>query len=211
VLSSSVFIYNTKNVIDASALDGLQLSSLMAKEFVDKQHSDNLQDHFPLLIWAIRDWFLDFQVPGNDDPSSDDYMEHCLQNEQCEGIRDHFRERKCFAFPCPVASMKRMRDLGSIGESELDSDFLLETQNLLAFIRQEANSKKIQGESMNGKAFAMFLQSLVKSIQEKKVNIKSTYEYVESTTNKDAYSVAIDDFKVEFEKQVPSYPGKLST
>jgi hypothetical protein len=290
VLCSSVFIYNTKNVIDASALDGLHLAGKIATEFIqtngDNQNdnnpdnnnpnennpnennpnennpnennpnennpnenypnenspdenspnennpnennpnenypnenspnennpnennpNDNLRDHFPILVWAIRDWFLDFEVPGKEDPSADEYMEHCLQKEGCKVIRDHFDDRKCFAFPPPVSNMRKMKDLGTIDEDELDEDFLEETKKLLSFIKQKAKSKKIYQEDINGKPFSELLKSLTKSILEKYISIKSTSEYVESATNRDVFEKAIENYKDMFEKEVSNYPG----
>jgi hypothetical protein len=230
VLCSSVFIYNTKNVIDASALDGLQLTSQIATEFMQTNSdspnddnpndanpnannlncdnpNDNLPDHFPILVWAIRDWFLQFEVPGLDDPSSDKYIEHFLLNDECKVIRDHFRERKCFAFPFPVSNMERMRDLGTIGNKELSTKFLEETTRLLMFIEQKAESKKIHGKGINGKSFSELLKSLTMSIREKKINIKSTSEYVVSATNRDAFERAIQKYQDLFKKEDSTFPG----
>jgi hypothetical protein len=226
VLCSSVIIYNTKNVIDASALDGLHLTSQIATEFMqtndDNPNSHNpndnktnennpnsyhLQDHFPILVWAIRDQFLDFEVTGKDEPSSDEYMEHCLQKEGCKVIRDHFRKRKCFAFPPPVSNMRKMKGLGTIGEDELDEDFLEETKKLLNFIKQKGKSKKIYQEDINGKSFSELLKSLTKSILEKNVNIKSICDLVEEATNSDALETAIQKYREIFDKEVLSFPG----
>ncbi len=241
VLCSSVFIYNTKNVIDASALDGLQLTSQIATEFMggkDNNPNDNktnennpndsnpnennpnkdspnddipnvyhLPDHFPILVWAIRDFNLELEVPGNEDPSSDDYMEHLLQDGECKVIRDHFDDRKCFAFPPPVSNMRKMKDLGDFREDELDEDFLEETKKLLKYIKEEAKPKKIHGKGINGKSFSELLKSLTKSILEKNVNIKSICDLVEEATNSDAFEKAIHNYQTMFEKEVSTFPG----
>jgi hypothetical protein len=214
VLCSSVFIYNTKNVIDSSALDGLSImTSQITSEFMgrtnDKRNENHLSGYFPILVWAIRDWFPEFEVPGNEDPSSDEYMEYLLQEGECKVILDHFRERKCFAFPAPVSNNKKMKSLGTIGEDELDEDFLEETKKLLTFIKQKADSKKIHGKSLNGKSFSELLKSLTMSIREKNINIQSTSEYVESSVNRDAFEKAMKKYQDMFEKEVSTFPGNF--
>ncbi len=170
--------------------------------------NDNLPNHFPILVWAIRDFFLKFNVSGKEDPTSDDYMEHCLQKDECKVIRDHFRERKCFAFPFPVSKMERMKDLATLDDNELANGFLGETKKLLKYIEEEAKPKEIHGKSINGTSFSELLKSLTTSIQAKHINIKSTCDYVEKETNNSAFKIAIQNFQTMFKDEVPTYPGK---
>ena len=114
LLLSSVFIYNTKGTIDAKSLDGLhyatEISSFMSADSKNRNLNEgqNLSQHFPSFIWAIRDHHLKLEIDG-EAVSSNEYLEFCLKSKpgfspsviQYNGLRDalraFFKERSCFS------------------------------------------------------------------------------------------------------------------
>jgi hypothetical protein len=119
LLLSSVFIYNTKGTIDAKSLDGLhyaaEISQFITTDSKNKNLAEgqNLAQHFPSFIWAIRDHHLKLEIDGKD-VTPKQYLEFCLknkpgissQNSQYNNLREvlraFFPDRACFVFPTPV-------------------------------------------------------------------------------------------------------------
>jgi hypothetical protein len=65
LLASSLFIYNTKGTIDASALDGLHLAARVGEDLVkDPKEMDTFAQHCPHFLWAIRDHHLELKIDG---------------------------------------------------------------------------------------------------------------------------------------------------
>jgi hypothetical protein len=121
LLLSSVFIYNTKGTIDAKSLDGLhyaaEISQFITTDSKNKNLAEgqNLAQHFPSFIWAIRDHHLKLEIDGSA-VSSKQYLEFCLKGKQGfttqiaqynglrEALRNFFPERTCHVFPPPVSN-----------------------------------------------------------------------------------------------------------
>jgi hypothetical protein len=138
-LTSSVLIYNTLATINFTGLNDLHFGSQIAKEFIPQRHNPrNLSKYFPMLVWTIRDQFLDLMVEQDEqtiEVTPDEYMEYCLDqlNSQCSEIKEIFKSRKCFLFPEPV-SRKLMKILDQIPTEELDEDFVQVANDLLVLL-----------------------------------------------------------------------------
>jgi len=210
-LTSSVLIYNTVATIDTNKLSDLHFGSQLAKEFIPNHYCPmDLSRYFPTLVWAIRDQFLDLEVEEEDgnilEVTADEYMEHCLrqQNSQCCDIRENFRTRKCFALPEPVEK-KQMKKLDQIPAEDLDEDFISVANELLDYVAQNATTKNIIGQ--NGEAFADAFQKLLSSIEEKELNLESVYDHAETAVNQGAFEKALKGFKETLTDEAQNFPG----
>ncbi len=206
VLSSSVLIYNTKGTIEASALDTLHLAAKIGPEFM-KDLPEKVSDFFPILVWAIRDQFLDLVVDGKS-ATPNEHMEDILKNEKiiCKEIKKNFQHRECFAFPLPTKNFDQLKNLPNLSEHNLSKTFLKEINRLLKLI-EEANPKTTHGEELDGKSFAIMFEDFCATILKRDVNIKGTYQLVETETNRDEFEKSISNFKTAFENATQHLPS----
>jgi Guanylate-binding protein, N-terminal domain/Guanylate-binding protein, C-terminal domain len=195
LLLSSVFIFNTKGTIDAKSLDGLhyatEISSFISADSKNKalNEGQNLSQHFPSFIWAIRDHHLKLEING-EVVTSKEYLEFCLKNKpgfspnviQYNGLRDalraFFKERTCFVFPPPVSRPDKMNFLETIADEELAPGFRQAGNEFVAFVKENARPKMIKGSSLSGRSFGSLAKTYIKAVLDKNICIESTYQYV---------------------------------
>ena len=213
-LTSSMLIYNTLATINSCGLSDLHFGSQLSREFIpESKNLSELSKYYPILVWTIRDHFLDLTVEKNGQTiaaTSDEYMEDCLEqkNGQCSEIKENFKNRKCFAFPEPVAK-KLMKKLDEIPAEELDQDFVQVANDLLVFIEKNGNTKNIIGQ--NGEVFTEAFKNFLNSIQEKHLNLESVYDNAETAINQKAFDKVYQSFKESLNSQVQNFPGELSS
>ncbi|XP_073491711.1 guanylate-binding protein 6-like isoform X3 [Aquarana catesbeiana] len=91
ILLSSALIYNSKGIIDQDAIDKLRFVGEIS-EFIKIKSEDNedeeeeFSNHFPIFIWAVRDFHLELTLDGQP-ISEDEYLENALKLNQ---NRSHF-------------------------------------------------------------------------------------------------------------------------
>jgi hypothetical protein len=88
LLLSSFFIFNSYGVIDENSLNSLSLvTSLAAKiqEMEDEEDAVHLINHFPSLMWVLRDFLLELKDDEGNDISPEQYLEYVLE----ENYSDH--------------------------------------------------------------------------------------------------------------------------
>ena len=115
----------------------------------------------PLFIFALRDFSLDLEI-DQQEVTSDEYMEHCLQLTEGESedvkrynrprlcIRTYFKKRKCFTFDRPV-SKKKMKYLDLFIDSGLSKEFKEEVDTFVEYVHKEAPGKKLHtGQPVSG-------------------------------------------------------------
>ncbi len=162
LLSSSVLIYNTKGAIEASSLDAIHLASKIGTEFVKDLSDKSIAEFFPILVWAIRDQFLDLVVDGKS-ASPNEHMEDVLNKDrvECQEIKNNFKERReCFVFPLPTKNFDTLKDLPDVSESKLSEKFSSEIRRLQKLVEEAAKPKNIDGKELNGKLFAIMFEDL---------------------------------------------------
>ena len=210
LLLSSVFIYNTKGTIDAKSLDGLhyatEISSFISADSKNRNLNEgqNLSQHFPSFIWAIRDHHLKLEIDG-ETVSSNEYLEFCLKSKpgfspsviQYNGLRDalraFFKERSCFVFPPPIANQNpdKMNFLEDVPEQELSPGFRKAGNDFIAFVKANSRPKMIKGSQLTGRSFGFLAKTYIKAVLEKNICIESTYQYVIEQENGRATKDAI--------------------
>ena len=218
LLSSSVFIYNTRSTIDAGALDGLYLATKISEELLsNSEEEETFAQHFPHFIWAIRDHHLKLEI-DDQAVSPNQYLEHCLKrkkgftpsvasyNALRDAIRNYFPQRDCFVFPPPTSEMEKMNYLDQISDIELLPEFKKAADSFVTFIISYAQPKVIKGTKIKGHAFASLIQNYLDSLMKKNINIQSTFSFVANAENKRAIDQAIEKLKDILACEISSLP-----
>ncbi len=120
-----------------------------------------LDGHFPLFAFALRDFSLQLEIDERK-VTANEYMENGLTlrddsrskeyNESRMCIRKYFKNRHCFTFDRP-ASRKKLVNLECLSDSELSEEFVEDTENFLTFMFQNAPAKKLEnGRPINGRS-----------------------------------------------------------
>uniref|UniRef100_A0A6I8P294 GB1/RHD3-type G domain-containing protein n=1 Tax=Ornithorhynchus anatinus TaxID=9258 RepID=A0A6I8P294_ORNAN len=183
ILLSSIFVYNSKGVIDQYALEKLQyVTELTERIRVSSQPSANgVEDSkefvsfFPDFLWAVRDFILDLELDGRH-ISEDEYLERALKLQKGRStyfmlnlprkcIRQFFPSRKCFTFSFP-APPKLVGHLDKLGEDHLYPDFVRQANNFCTYIFQNSKIKTLQGGILvNGPRLATLVKTYVDTIR----------------------------------------------
>ena len=215
LMMSSLFIYNTKGTIDAKSIDGLRYAAEMG-DFIradteDDDPGQNLAQHLPNFIWAVRDFHLDTEIDGKK-VTANGYLEHCLKTKPGVGkkiaeynmirdaIRNFFAERSCFVFPPPVSTPEQMHRLEELDEKDLDPNFLVQADVFLGEV-QKAKTKYLNGTEMKGRSFALLAEQYATAVLKRDICIESTYDYIMKRENQ----LAVEDAT----KELKSVLGKL--
>ena len=82
VLLSSLLVYNTKGTIDDSSIEKLECAARIS-EHIKVSSDEELAQHFPNFIWAVRDLTLELKI-NKRDVTPKQYLEHCLKLQQKE-------------------------------------------------------------------------------------------------------------------------------
>ena len=212
VLLSSILVYNTKNTIDSSSLDGLHLateltSHISMKAGGEEETGEDFAKFFPVLLWAVRDHHLQLSVDGRD-ITANEYLENCLTmkrsknpkdmnyNNLRETIRDFFKERHCFVFPLPTR-MDKLQYLDKMQLSELDPEFTAAGDKFAEFVIRRGPSKMVQGKAITGGMYATLAEKYVDAIVTGNVNIESAYESMIFMENSKSKAAALESYQAE--------------
>lgn len=182
VLLSSALVYNSKGTIDQDAIDKLKFVGEIAELIKVKSHDNEDEEatfsmHFPIFIWAVRDFHLMLNVDGKT-VTEDEYLENALKlknpektprdedyNRPRKRLRMYFRSRKCFVFDQPSASKEDLQNMDNISESELKPEFLEQTKKFCDYVFREADVKKVIGiNSVTGNQFGKLAEKYTEAI-----------------------------------------------
>jgi len=223
LLLSSVFIFNTKGTIDAKSLDGLhyasEISSFISADSKNQKLNEgqNLSQHFPSFIWAIRDHHLRLEIDG-EDVTPKEYLEFCLKNKKgvsravsdynClrDALRAFFKERTCFVFPPPVSDQEKMNFLETVEENELSPGFQRAGNEFVDFVKQNSSHKMIKGSSLTGRSFGSLAKTYIKAVLEKNICIETTYQYVIQQENGKATADAVSFLETKLGELSKAFP-----
>ena len=210
LLLGSVFVYNTKGVIDSSALDGLQcataISDLIHSRVAGNTHKggNSSFSSYPYFIWVIRDHHLKLEIDGRP-VTAEEYLEECLKpkaknvhsdatikyNGLRAALQAFFPDRTCIAFPPPSKDPEEWNILDKLREDQLSPKFRLSGNMFIDFIQKNAEPKKIHGKALSGRSFATLTRSCIKAILEKNICIDSTLDFVVQKENTGAVENAV--------------------
>ncbi|XP_073491593.1 guanylate-binding protein 3-like [Aquarana catesbeiana] len=161
VILSSALVYNSKGTIDEDAIEKLRFVSELA-DFIKVKSKDNEDEedefsrHFPIFIWAVRDFILKLESDGKK-ITEDDYLESALapqktkvvqnpkrveERNHCRGcIRMYFKNRKCFVFDPPSGRSDVLQRMDEVSEKEISPTFLAQAEKFCTYIYENSEVK----------------------------------------------------------------------
>ncbi|XP_060248584.1 uncharacterized protein LOC110564147 isoform X3 [Meriones unguiculatus] len=159
ILLSSTFIYNTMGAINQQAMDQLQYVTELTQRIwsTSSPQSNGTEDSaefvnfFPDFVWALRDVTVRLDADGQV-LSADQYLENSLKLKQGDNnydlsrlcIRKFFPKKKCFVF-CPPTEWRKLCELESLKDNELDSDFVRQVAEFCSFVLSSSKAKALPG------------------------------------------------------------------
>ncbi|XP_018425660.1 PREDICTED: guanylate-binding protein 4-like [Nanorana parkeri] len=213
VILSSALVYNSKGTIDEDAIEKLRFVSELA-DFIKVKSKDNEDEedefsrHFPIFIWAVRDFVLKLECDGKK-ITEDEYLENALapqtserinERNQCRGcIRMYFKTRKCFVFEPPSGKSDVLQRMDEVSEEELNPTFLDQTEKFCTYIYKNADVKYLdQILTVKGK----MLRKLVTLYTEAIMSKVTCMENVVMSISKMENEVAVQEATEHYEKMM---------
>jgi hypothetical protein len=150
--------------------------------------------------------------------SSNDYMEKALlprdnweEKSMKRIIRNKFKEvfpkRNCFTLVRPVNDEKLLRNIEDIEYEDLRKEFRVELSKFLSFIQMKSEVKKVQGKSLNGKTFCLFVRHIVDCLNSDSFpGISTVNERLSKYQRKQVVKRAISAFNERREPLVQELP-----
>ncbi|XP_036204356.1 guanylate-binding protein 1-like [Myotis myotis] len=163
ILLSSTFVYNSMGTINQQAMDQLHYvteltDKIRAKSSPDAHEVEDSADFvsfFPAFVWTLRDFSLELEADGQP-ISADEYLQISLKlrkgtspkdknfNQPRLCIRKFFPKKKCFIFHQPT-HWKKLRQLETMHDDELDPEFVKETADFCSYIFSKSKVKTLSG------------------------------------------------------------------
>ncbi|KAG1713056.1 hypothetical protein DVH05_000783 [Phytophthora capsici] len=176
LLLSSLFIYNSRGVIDASAIEDLSLVVNLTKYIQAKAHADEdgseLSTFFPDFLWVVRDFTLQLQEDGRK-VTSKDYFESALKQQpplteevvQKNRIRSllstFFPSRDCVTMVRPLTDEKLLRSLIKQPYESLRPEFREEMEVLRNRLSTLLKPKTMMAKALNGSMLVSLTENYV--------------------------------------------------
>ncbi|XP_031195080.1 guanylate-binding protein 1-like isoform X1 [Mastomys coucha] len=185
ILLSSTFVYNSMGAINQQALDQLhyvteltdRIRTRCSPDHQDLEDSDEYVSFFPDFVWTLRDFSLELKINGQP-ISADEYLENSLKLLQGTGqkekeeklnlprlcIRKFFPTKKCFIFERPAPG-KKLGQLESLQDGDLDSDFVEQVAEFCSYVFRSSMVKTISGGlKVNGPRLKSLVTTYVNTI-----------------------------------------------
>ncbi|XP_032159168.1 guanylate-binding protein 1-like [Mustela erminea] len=163
ILLSSTFVYNSMGTINQQAMDQLHYVTELSDRIRAKsspnangfEDSADFMSFFPDFVWTLRDFSLDLEVNGLP-ITADEYLENSLKLKRGTTESDHnfnlprlcirkfFPKKKCFIFDRPT-HRKKLGQLETLHDNELDSEFVQQTALFCSYIFSNSKTKTLSG------------------------------------------------------------------
>ena len=170
LLLSSLFLYNTKNVIDRKAIKQLAVMSNLA-EYISSSVDDQnaMQINLPDFFWVIRDFFLENvqytpknylteQLKLESNPKNDEQIKEI--NFIRNSIKNSFKSLNCCLLPTPIDSGlngksydETLRNLDNVSWNSLREDFRELITNLCTDIKENISYKSMFSTPISASAY----------------------------------------------------------
>ncbi|XP_042135971.1 guanylate-binding protein 1-like isoform X2 [Peromyscus maniculatus bairdii] len=184
VLLSSTFVYNSMGAINQQAMDQLHYVTeltdrIRARASPDQEDegedSAEFVSFFPDFVWSLRDMTLKMEIDGVH-VTADEYLENSLKLKEgiCKEaekynlprlcIRKFFPKKKCFIF-YPPTEWKKLSQLETLQENEIESDFLKQVEEFCLYIFNHCKAKTLPGGiPVNGPRLESLVLTYVEAI-----------------------------------------------
>ncbi|XP_049628401.1 guanylate-binding protein 1-like [Suncus etruscus] len=183
ILLSSTFVYNSMGTITQQAMDQLHYVTELTDRIRVKssptgngnEDSADFISFFPDFVWTLRDFSLDLEADGQS-ITPDEYLELSLRLKKGTSqkeknfnmarlcIRKFFPKKKCFIFDQPT-HRKKLGKLETLHDSELDPEFLQQSETFCSYIFSNSKAKTLSGGiKVNGQRLENLVLTYVNAI-----------------------------------------------
>ncbi|KAE8904235.1 hypothetical protein PF005_g15084 [Phytophthora fragariae] len=181
LLLSSTFIYNSRGVIDASAIEDLSLVVNLTKYIQAKAHADEKKDggsdlsiFFPDFLWVVRDFTLQLEEDGRK-VTPRDYFESALKQQpplteevvQKNRIRSllstFFPSRDCVTMVRPLSDEALLRELIRQPYESLRPEFREQMDVLKNMLALLLKPKTMMSKVLNGAMLVSLTENYVEA------------------------------------------------
>lgn len=193
IMISSVFMLNTKGVLNEGLFNALALVCHLA-EHVEERGSETSK---PILLWLLRDFVLDLRDESGKPLSPDEYLENALRAQPLAGpnrersqaafevrecLMKFFPSRHCATLVQPVIEEEDLRNLAQLPYEKLRQEFrgvFESVQDQLLRLAQ-VSPKAIAGKPVGAASVVGLLRKLVEALNsEKSLNIRTAWDQVQ--------------------------------
>ncbi|KAF0699953.1 Aste57867_9503 [Aphanomyces stellatus] len=213
LLLSSFFIYNSRGVIDANAIEDLSLVVNLTKYIqvtAGGGGATNLADFFPAFLWVVRDFTLQLEEEGRA-ITSRDYLEKALKpqpgssddtqhkNEVRHLLSTFFPARDCITMVRPLNDESRLRDLPAQPFESLRPEFRDQLAALKTRVFSSLQPKKLMSKPLNGAMLVTLAQNYVDAFNSgASPVISSAWDRVVQAQSEELLDAAKDAFTAAF-------------
>ncbi|XP_075462600.1 guanylate-binding protein 3-like isoform X2 [Ascaphus truei] len=183
VLLSSNLVFNSMGTIDQQAMEQLHYVTELTKRIRLKSSPAEAEDEsaefkriFPSFTWCVRDFTLILEQDGKE-VTEDEYLMNALKlkpgsrkvikdyNLPRQCIISFFHSHKCFVFDRP-ASKRKLQRLEELPESELEEEFVEQTQRFCTYVFEDGRVKTLAGGHLiSGKLLGHLAVTYVEAIR----------------------------------------------
>jgi len=180
ILLSSFFVYNSIGVIDEAALQSLnfiinlskfiELKTNINNKLTSNNDLDELSNHFPPLLWILRDFSLQLVNDNKENMTPKDYMEKVLENQNYTNnvienenknrvrkmIKTFFKDRDCFTLVRPFSNENQLQNSDNF--NELRTEFNEQINSLRKKLQNKVKPKQFKGKIINGDMYIQLIK-----------------------------------------------------
>ncbi|CAE8601618.1 unnamed protein product, partial [Polarella glacialis] len=196
MILSSVFLLNTKGVLNESLFNALSLVCHMSEHIEERGQEASK----PALMWVLRDFLLELQDEVGGTLTPDEYLERSLHMRPPDGadpqrsraareVREillrFFPQRHCATLAQPVIDEDALRDLSKVPFEQLRPEFRTAFQEMRSQLLRTARArpKTVAGQPVSANALVAMLRKLVQALNEgSALNVSSAWEQVQHTS-----------------------------
>ncbi|RHY25977.1 hypothetical protein DYB32_007968 [Aphanomyces invadans] len=217
LLLSSFFIYNSRGVIDANAIEDLSLVVNLTKyihvsaaSLDQPANSSALADFFPSFLWVVRDFTLQLEENGHA-ISSKEYLEKALKpqpgtsddtvhkNQVRNLLSNFFPARDCITMVRPLNDEALLRELPKQPFESLREEFRTQLTMLKQRVFSDLQPKKLMAKPLNGAMLVTLAQNYVDAFNSGAAPvISSAWDRVVQAQSEELLDAAKRTFETKF-------------
>ncbi|XP_075462601.1 guanylate-binding protein 1-like [Ascaphus truei] len=225
VLLSSNLVFNSMGTIDQQAMEQLHYVTELTKRIRLKSSPAEAEDEsaefkriFPSFTWCVRDFTLILEQDGKE-VTEDEYLMNALKlkpgstkvikdyNLPRECIISFFHSHKCFVFHRPASKIK-LQHLEEVPESELEEEFVEQTQRFCTYMFKNGRVKTLAGGHLiSGKLLGHLAVTYVEAIRSGSVPcMENAVLALAEIENTGAVEDALSKYEAEMGQRVAKFP-----
>jgi hypothetical protein len=230
LLLSSLFLYNTKGVIDRDAIKKLAIMTDLSNfinSSIDDSENDSLYLNSPDFIWTVRDFFLNLEGRAPKQYLLSSLELETSRNNKNKDIQDaniirdlikkSFKSLDCFCLPLPIENGlngmefdETLQNLDSVNFDHLRKDFKHEITKLCENIKRDIGPKIVHTIPLTAVAFASYIQIVVNQLNKnERVSLTESLTLSIQYASEKALKDSIENYKTKMQDFVAKNPLPL--